>query len=170
MKLRLRRGQSITEMALMLPVLVVILFGIIDFSYIIFANSAVERAARLASEEASKTPPDVAKVGINFSTADSNFDSCVANVKLKAKQGAEGTPLEFTDANIDISYPSAGSTGNSIYAASPSKAVGTPIQVTVTYQGKYITPLARLLNRNGTYNVKYTSRRSILNADTTGYC
>ena len=53
MKLKGEKGQSVVEVALILPILIVILGGIIDFGWVyscqISANNAVREAARYAS-------------------------------------------------------------------------------------------------------------------------
>lgn len=51
------RGQSIVEMALILPLLLVVLFGIIEFGWLIFAYSTISQATRNGAEVAAQLPP-----------------------------------------------------------------------------------------------------------------
>ncbi len=50
-------GQSMVEMALVLPFLLFIVLGIIEIAYYIYTYTELENATRRASERASKTPP-----------------------------------------------------------------------------------------------------------------
>lgn len=52
-----RRGQSMVEMALLLPLFLVLIFGIIDMGYIIYSYATLYQATREAAEVASVAPP-----------------------------------------------------------------------------------------------------------------
>jgi Flp pilus assembly protein TadG len=79
------RGQSLVEFALVLPILILFIMGIIDFSYYIYTYSELENATRRASEYMSKAARD----------------SCQAEAKQAAITGTVFT--ELTTAQISIS-------------------------------------------------------------------
>lgn len=146
MQRRLTRGQSMVEMALLFPVLILILFGIIDFGYYIYAHSAIDNAARRGSESASIAPPAVGATG----------GKCVVNIRAQAKLNAE--VLDLKDEDITVSY-----------ASGATRAVGQPVLVTVDYTGAWLTPLGPLFTLKPTFRITSTSRRSIMGVDTS-YC
>ena len=50
-------GQSMVEMALLLPLIVMVIFGIIDMGWYIFGYATVYQAARNGAEKAAEIPP-----------------------------------------------------------------------------------------------------------------
>ena len=55
-------GQSMVEMALLLPFLLFVIFGIIDMGWYIYGYSTVYQAARNGTQKASQIPPAINKV------------------------------------------------------------------------------------------------------------
>ena len=145
-----RSGQSMVEMALLLPFLLLLIFGIIDLGWYIYGYATVYQAARNGTQKASELPPTLAKV---VPTLDRN-DICVTNVLSATQSGAIFFPDLTTGANpnatIAISYPS-------------GRALGQPVQIDITYPLKPLTPLWRFVTfgTQGTMTVRTTARRSI---------
>jgi len=146
-------GQSMVEMALLLPVLVLIIFGIIDLSYYIFGYSTMYQAVRNGAEKAADIPPYPSKVGPLNPNMD-RTDICVTNILSETQRIAVRFPDLTTDPNnsIRISYPT-GST----------HSLGQPIEVAIVYKLKPLTPLWRFVTfgTSGTMTVRATARRSI---------
>lgn len=56
---RSRRGQALIEWALIMPILVVLLFGIIDFGYLVFCHNTMQAATREGMRLAAYNDPTV---------------------------------------------------------------------------------------------------------------
>lgn len=159
------RGQSLVEMAFILPILLILMFGITEFGYFIYAYSTVSQAARNAAEAAAQLPPYETWLGYK-SSPPANFpgflaDKCVNTIVSAA---ASDSTLFGGDVNssrrmsdfITISYPNGGETRN-------LKDRG-PIEVTINYPVRGITPLYDLIGiEGGALNLIITQRRSIEN-------
>src|SRR6266545_4477721 len=108
-------GQSMVEMALLLPVLILVLFGIIDLGYYLFGYATIYQAARNGVEKASELPPYPRFVAPLRATPDTS-EICVSNI-LGATQAFAGEFRDLTDGSnpnnqITINYPSVDSDGN----------------------------------------------------------
>jgi len=159
-------GQSLVEMAFVLPVLLLVLFGIIEFGYILFAYSTLSQATRNAAEKAAQLPPYQSWLAYNGQTGlPSNYpgfraDSCVATIYDAAK--SDQTLFSTISDNLTISYPNdvtLGKDTRNLYDRGP-------IEITIRYQLRGLTPLFnlfRLGNGDGTLNLQVTQRRSLEN-------
>lgn len=160
------RGQSIVEMAFMLPLLLIVIFGIIEFGWLIFAYSTISQAARNGAEAAAQLPPFQSWLDLNDPSKpipqDYAYrnDDCV-NAILTAVEtdltiigaGANGqTPVASA---VRISYPRGGDTRNLDDRG--------PIEVSITYRVNGLTPLWSLLGMNDGITMRVTQRRSIEN-------
>jgi hypothetical protein len=146
-------GQSMVEMALLLPFLILIVFGIIDLGYYIYGYASIYQAARNGAEKAAELPPFPSKVGPIRSSPDKT-DVCVMNI-LSATHAVEGQFPDLTDGSnpsnsINISYPG-------------TRALGSPIEVSIVYRLQPLTPLWRFVTfgSQGTMTIRTTARRSI---------
>jgi hypothetical protein len=167
--MRRQAGQSIVEMAFVLPILLIVLFGIMEFGYLIFAYSTVSQAARNGAEAAAQLPPH--EGWINYRGTPPNAadypgwrgDPCV-NAVLEAIES--DTTLFREGANegrdivdyVTISYPAGGDSRNLVARG--------PIEVSINYPVRGITPLFQLLNFGGSdslINLRVTQRRSLEN-------
>jgi Flp pilus assembly protein TadG len=140
---RLVRGQSIVELALILPFLIAITIGTMEVGYYIYTYSELENATRRASEWASKTPP------FTPSAADDNSsDKCAKLIKEYALDNVFLSKL--TENDIIINYPE-----------STDRRQGVQIEVRVSYRGEWLSPLGRRFF--GEFlNFSFTSRRTIV--------
>ena len=137
------KGQSTVEMALMLPLLLLVLFGIIDMGYYIYGYSTIYFAARNGTEVAAELPP--------YETQLKNSgDGCTGAI-LDATQKGVVIFSYFSTNNVTISYPT------------NTRALGEPIEVLVQYKIQPLTPLFRLLNfgNGGALPVNIAARRTI---------
>lgn len=156
-------GQSIVEMAFVLPVLLFILFGIIEFGYTMFAYSTVSQAARNAAESAAQLPPYqswLAYQGNRMPTGSNlgfTADSCVNAIYFAAN--SDRTMFPGISNGITISYPNDAVLGRDTRNLEDRG----PIQVTITYQLTGITPLFQLLRLNNGITLTVTQRRSLEN-------
>jgi hypothetical protein len=137
------KGQSLVEMALILPILLMVIFGIVDLGYYVYGYATIYQAARNGSEKASQVPPTTDNVG-------DPSDPCTNAVLVATAQGA----VLFPDIKntVQISYPS-----------SNLREVGQPVQVGIVYTIEPLTPLFKMvpLGNQGVMTVRVTARRSI---------
>ena len=138
-------GQSVVEMALMLPLLLMILFGIVDLGYYIYGYQTIYEAARNGTEKAAELAPYPTR--LNDPT-----EECMAAILAETQKGVV-LFSDFSSNNVQVSYP----TGQ--------RALGEPIQVLITYNIQPLTPLFRLVSfgSQGVMPVRIAARRSIEN-------
>ncbi len=130
-------GATLVEFALIMPLLVLLLFGIIDFARYFYAASSVNSAARESARFGSIVGPD---------DANPNYANCA---------GIVGEGLRFrdslTDANYSIDYFNDDALTNQVAdcddtdatypnPSSYSFASGDRVRVTVTESFTFITP------------------------------
>ena len=137
-------GQSLVEMALMLPLLLLVLFGIIDLGYYVYGYSTIYQAARNGTERAANLGPYETRLN------DPN-EPCMRAIMNETLKGV-ALFGDFTTSNIQVSYPQ-------------TRALGQPIQVQVTYNIKPLTPLFQLVafGNRGVMPVQIAARRSVEN-------
>lgn len=140
---RRSNGQSTVEMALILPLLLLTMFGIIDLGYYVYGYSTIYFAARNGTEVAAELPPIANKLN-------DASDGCTGAI-LDATQKGVVMFSDFSTNNVVISYP----TNN--------RALGEPIQVRIQYNIQPLTPLFRLVRfgNQGVMPVNIAARRSI---------
>jgi Flp pilus assembly protein TadG len=140
-----RKGQSLVEMALLLPFMFFILFAIIDFGWYIFNYSTVYNAARRAAEVASKLPP--------YESSRSNEgDACSGAITDAAREGFYQTYDNATGqwnpglgglsltlgGNVDIRYPTKDD------GTANTRQLGDAIEVQVKAMVEPLTPVSLL--------------------------
>jgi Flp pilus assembly protein TadG len=139
------KGQSLVEMAFILPILLMVMFGIIDLGYYIYGYSTIYFAARNGTEIAHKLPPYPARLN-------DGSDACTARIRDEVRQSM-GILTDFNErGTIAISYPT------------NIRRLGEPIQVEVSYSVRPLTPLFQMLRLGGPEGempVTIQARRSI---------
>jgi Flp pilus assembly protein TadG len=108
MRVRDRKGSQVVEFALILPMLLLVVFGIVDFGLAIFDKAIVTNAAREAARAGVVFAPtrltetEIQQVALNYCGSNLvTFGSPVApNVAVVGAGGASGAPLQVT-----VSYP-----------------------------------------------------------------
>ncbi len=98
-----RRGQNLVEVALVLPIMVIMMLGIVEFGFLYFARGSVDNAAREGARYGSIHPIDT------------------GNIANRVKQTMMGIDTTSPDFHVDVSYPDGDSQPTS------------RIRVTVTY-------------------------------------
>ncbi len=118
-------GQSLTEFALILPVILLVLFGVFDFGRAVYAYNAVSNAAREGGRTAivNQTPTDVRARAIAQATA---LGINAASVSCPPA-GASGVCVEFKNAGLT--------------ATCSPVALGCVAVITVKYSMTPLTPI-----------------------------
>lgn len=91
------KGQSMVEFALIVPVLVLLLLGIMDFARIFHAYLTIDHAGREAARAAS--------IGKDAATVTSIAMDQGSSIGLKATHVTVSTGSSGTNATIKITYP-----------------------------------------------------------------
>jgi len=151
-------------MAFVLPILLFVMFGVMEFGYIIFAYSSVSQAARNAAEAAAQLPPYQSWLAYRGQSIPDGLtfeaDACVRGVYSAAR--TDQTLFANMTNFMTISYPDDSLPGNDTRNLEDRG----PIQIDVAYPVTGITPLFRLLRvggGTGTITLRVTQRRSIEN-------
>lgn len=110
---RIVQGQSMVEMALIIPLLVVFTMAIIDFGYYVFTYAELENATRRASEFASKAAPNNA-----------------ACREIARADAVKNFVLSDPTISFSFSYPN-------------GRQTDRPVVVGLSYTGRFMTPVAR---------------------------
>ncbi len=144
------RGQSLVEMALILPLMLMVLFGIIDIGWYVYGYSSIFQATRNAAEVAAQLPPYPERLALK---PDSSWmdDPCVRTILANANDKSGMFP--GVENNVIISYP------NGVN----SRRTGDVIQIDITYNIQPLTPLFEfvMMGNNGVMTVKATTQRTI---------
>ena len=120
---RNRRGQSLVEFALILPVFLLVLVGIFDGGRLVFSSNTVNNAAREAGREAI----------VNQTTAD---------IQARAAQHAVSLAIAPASVYVDFRQAATPDTQNSCDSALNSpQIVGCIAVVRVTYTYSAATPI-----------------------------
>ncbi len=124
-------GQSMVEMALVLPFLLFVVLGIIEIAYYIYTYTELENATRRASERASKTPP------LDASNANASSDKCTQLAELDAIRGVYLSKLK--PSNIIFFFPTVTESDGTTRPG--KRQVGDQIEVAINYRGAFLTPI-----------------------------
>jgi hypothetical protein len=165
-RFRERPGQTLVEFALILPLLIVVILGVVEFGRLFFGFSTLQNAARYAADVASKSPPHLGDpvpgdpLGRVYAEdlpncGQPNEQPCyLANIREAARRYA---PLfSPADPNIHVYFlPVKGVVSNQ---------VGGLVEVQIEYSISPITPVLKDLAPLGV-PVHVDSRRTIVNLD-----
>ena len=129
--MRKHKGQALVETALLLPILLILIFGIVDFARALYTKSSLNNAARSGARKAVVTPSLSAESGTLESSTTTTADTIRSNLY-------NNTPETVT---YDLKVLNA--TGTT--AVTGEASAGNLVQVTVTWTDfPLITPFYRL--------------------------
>jgi hypothetical protein len=149
-------GQSLVEMSFVLPMLILILFAIVDISYYIYCYGMVYSAARRASDAAAYLPPYPSRLDGTAEDDDAYdiSDPCVQAIVRWAQKGAVLVDLEDIDTNRDkftityLEWKEVEEDGEKVMKMVPitskgkeARQVGNSVRVTINYTVEPLTPL-----------------------------
>lgn len=155
-----RRGQSLVEMALLAPLMLALLFGIIDLAYYIWGYSTIFNAARNASEKAAVLPPYPETLVHIYTSEPTRYleDPCMRTIVEQARDAAGQFDMQPSDVQIRYLPPA--------QPGDPVRKLGRPIEVVIRYDIQPLTPLVSFFagalgNGSGVMNVTAISQRTI---------
>jgi Flp pilus assembly protein TadG len=126
------RGQSIVELALVLPILLIILLGVLDLGRVYYVMVALE---------------DMAAEGATFAMIHPD-PADLQDVQERAAAGSAGL-VEVEASTVRVDYPA---------AAIP----GAPITVTVPYSFTFVTPFVGAMFEDSAVELRGTATGSII--------
>jgi len=145
-----RRGQSIVEFTLVLPVMLVLLLGIIDLARVYTTMLSVESAAREAADYGTTLGAGKwqAPTPADMTVAEMERRACVASSNLTDYDDPDGDPATGGCANPSFSYcvrtSMAGACGPLDASAGCENPLRSPpciVTVTLTYHFHLLAPL-----------------------------
>jgi Flp pilus assembly protein TadG len=89
-----RRGAAMVEFAIILPVLVMLLFGVIEYGWVFFKAAQVNQAARHGS-----------RIAIRPAATEAEVTAAVAAVMTGAGLGSSGYTVAIGDLTVDVGEP-----------------------------------------------------------------
>jgi len=125
------RGQALVEFALILPLLMVLLFGIVEFGRAWNGKQVLTDAAREGARLAVLGDPTITQAMVD------------STVKVKIKGGG------FDTTQVTITYPDGFKTGTGNI---------TSVQVSMPYRFVVIYRLAAMVTNNGVITLRTTAR------------
>ncbi|HMO59871.1 MAG TPA: TadE/TadG family type IV pilus assembly protein [Roseiflexaceae bacterium] len=177
------QAQSLVELALLLPLLLTLLFGIIDMGWYIYNYTTVWRAARDGAEAAAQVPPTVELLAMRRGDGtaawsdnlpaqlpdypEAGTDPCVCAILREIGVADHACGAETRDQNVlvdiftnqvTIGYPP-------VLVGGTPRELGKPIEVTIDTSVEPLTPLVNFvgtaLGNNGVMRIQATAQRSI---------
>jgi len=131
--LRWNSGQTLVEFAISLLTFLVLVFAIIDFSYLFFVKLTLQNAVRQAGRYA---------ITGQSMTGQSRFNSIQQTVQHYSMGLA-------TTTNTSICA--------TVKGCSSGGGPGDTVTITVSYPYQFITPILRAAFKNGTYTISVTT-------------
>jgi Flp pilus assembly protein TadG len=142
-----KRGQSLVEFAITLPILVLLLLGTLDFGMAIFSYSMLRDAAQEGAFYGSFNPANVAEI-----------ENRARNISPRAENKVFSSPVRLRDTNavkvevVTLGAPCQGAT----------KGVANSIQVRVSYRYPILMPIIGQLINSGSIPLTGTATNIIL--------
>ena len=128
------RGQSLVELAITLPILILLLLGTLDFGMGIFSYSMLRDAAQEGAFYGSFNPANVAEI-----------ENRARNISPRAKDAIFSSPVQLRDK--DLVKVSVKTLGKACQGA--EDGVANSIQVNVSYRYPILMPfIGRLVGSN----------------------
>ena len=132
--IRSERGQSLVELAITLPILVLLLLGTLDFGMAIFSYSMLRDAAQEGAFYGSFNPSNITEI-----------ENRARNISPRAEDAIFSSPVQLR--NTDLIKVSVRALGN--YCQGAENGVANSIQVNVSYKYPLLMPfIGRLIGSN----------------------
>jgi Flp pilus assembly protein TadG len=124
------RGQALVEFALVIPIFLLVLSGILDFGFMLYSRMTVINAAREGAHAA------ITLVGTTTTT------TIPSVVKDRAVSSTTGSGLALTTAQVEVLCVAIKTSGSCNFASpTPTAQSGDAVSVTVTYVYRSFFPL-----------------------------
>jgi Flp pilus assembly protein TadG len=143
----IKRGQSLVEFAITLPILVLLLLGTLDFGMAIFSYSMLRDAAQEGAFYGSFNPANVGEI-----------ENRARNISPRSEDTIFSSPVRLRDTDmVKVNVRALGAACQGI-----TKGVANSIQVNVTYRYPFLMPFIGLVIGSDTIPLKGTASNVIL--------
>ena len=126
-----RRGQALVEFAMASIVILMLIFGVVEFGRIVLVYNNIANAARIGARYAitnSSTPNAASVTNANVSAIQSNVQTVVKNFLAPGTVNINAAGL-----NITTTFPNKSCTGTTSTSTCTGTTPGNLVQVTVSY-------------------------------------
>lgn len=145
--IRNERGQSLVELAITLPILILLLLGTLDFGMGIFSYSMLRDAAQEGAFYGSFNPANVAEI-----------ENRARNISPRAEDAIFSSPVQLRDKDlIKVSVQALGD-----FCQGATNGVANSIQVKVSYKYPLLMPFIGRLVGSSTIPLTGTATNVIL--------
>ena len=131
-------GQALVEFAMAALVILMLIFGVVEFGRIVLVYNSIADAARIGARYAitNSSPPNAASVtNANVSTIQSNVQTAVKSFLAPATVNINAAGLTIT-----TTFPNKSCTGSTPTSTCSGTSAGNPVQVTVSYPYDLLIP------------------------------
>jgi len=147
MPVKHERGQSMVELAITLPILVLLLLGTLDFGMAIFSYSMLRDAAQEGAFYGSFNPDNVKEI-----------ENRARNISPRAEDVVFSSPIQLRDTDavkVSVNAPGGACQGT-------TKGLSNSIQVKVSYRYRIMMPFVGKLIGSNTIPLTGTATNIIL--------
>ena len=157
------RGQSLVEFALVFPIIMLFVFGSIDFGYYVYAWAQVQFAARRGGEQASIMQPRQVMAATGYhNPAYIQTDPCLRGIFFEAdNSGSFHTPTDINPSAVFIEYFTSSTSSTPVTTADANR-LGNIIQVRIYRELDPLTPILETIKRGVPMRFTAVSRRTIV--------
>ena len=133
------RGQGLAEFALVIPLIILLFMGILDFGRAIYAYNTVANAARQGARVAAVNQADPSPPNNTLCGGDQPVENpATPHISIKGCAVQAGFALGLQPSSVTVNY--ARPSGVNL-SCTPTLDVGCIATVTVTYSWRAITPI-----------------------------
>jgi Flp pilus assembly protein TadG len=137
MKMKSHSGQAMVEFALILPLLLILIFGVIEFSILLYDKAVITNASREGARHGIVAPATSRQTQTEIASVVSNY--CASNLITFGISG-----------NLNTTAPTAPTVSGTTIA------FGIPLTVTVNYTYSFFV-LPKFIGNAGTLNMQATT-------------
>lgn len=133
-----RGGQALVEFAMALVVILMLIFGVVEFGRIVLVYNGIANGARIGARYAitNSSPPNATSVtNANVSTIQTNVQTVVKNFLAPTTVNINAAGLSIT-----TTFPNKSCTGSISTSTCSGTSAGNPVQVTVSYPYDLLIP------------------------------
>lgn len=140
------RGQALVEFALVIPIFLLIVFGLIDLGRFVMSDSILSQGAREGARLAAVEAQWVGKVEPGCNTAGgpvcpASVGALASDVQAAANRMVEGLGGTITDVHLSCDAPGTEPTGLWTGSSCVSRGQGNVVSVRVVFTYDPITPI-----------------------------
>lgn len=133
-----RGGQALVEFAMALVVILMLIFGVVEFGRIVLVYNSIANGARIGARYAITNSPRPNAASVT----NADVSTLQSNVRTVVKEFLAPTTVNINAAGLSITtaFPNQSCTGSTPTSTCRGTSVGNPVQVTVSYPYDLLIP------------------------------